>query len=346
MEQEQMEWKRMEQEQVEQEQAEQEWVEQEWIEQEQEFIFRCLRPVEAGYHHDLCCMDGTWWFLLNQVTNWVANKLGEENVLQRNMYWFYGSPGIRKMSLAHSICASLHKQKNLAGAFFCQRDDLILSKPIHILLTFIHKLTVHFPPFQTIVAKHLCDNPKLTPELMEGSLFLELIGSLLSHPEHTLVFVINALNECGDAKTHPHLLKVLTNVATQASWLKIIITSRTEVDIKCFFGTLPQPSHISYDLATDWDASADLQDFAWSLFESVASEWHLNTPWPKELDFNRVISQANGLFIYIKTLVLALGHYEDPEESLQEALQDSAGTGLESLYITHILKIMPTLLPQ
>ena len=73
----------------------------------------------------------------------------------------------------------------------------------------------------------------------------------------------------------------------------------------------------------------------------MASVWHLNTPWPKESDFDRVISQANGLFIYIKTLVLALGHYEDPEESLQEALQDSAGTGLESLYTlySNILKV-------
>ena len=52
-------------------------------------------------------------------------------------------------------------------------------------------------------------------------------------------------------------------------------------------------------------------------------------------------SDLKGLFIYIKTLVLALGHYEDPEESLQEALQDSAGTGLESLYAlySNILKV-------
>ena len=40
----------------------------------------------------------------------------------------------------------------------------------------------------------------------------------------------------------------------------------------------------------------------------------------------------NSLFIFIKTLVLALEHYEDPEELLKDTLQDSAGTGLESLY--------------
>jgi len=98
--------------------------------------------------------------------------------------------------------------------------------------------------------------------------------------------------------------------------------------------------YVPYDLATDQGSSDDLRVFAQSQFDSVASVWHLGTPWPKESDFNRVISQANGLFIYIKTLVHALEHDKDPEESLKEALQDSARTGLESLYTlySNILK--------
>src|SRR5258706_11168718 len=186
--------KRAEQERVERERAEQERV-------EQEMLFRRLKPVETGYHRKLCCMDGTRQSLLNQIMNWVANKSGEEKVLQRNVYWFYGSPGIGKTSLAHSICASLHKRNHLAGAFFCRRDDPNLSEPINILPTLIHELATHFPTFRTIVAKHLSDDPKLTPELLKGSLFLHFIRSLPRHPQHTLVFVIDALDECGDAKS-------------------------------------------------------------------------------------------------------------------------------------------------
>ena len=167
---------------------------------------------------------------------------------------------------------------------------------------------------------------------MKGSLFLDFICSLPRHLEHTLVFVIDALDECGDARSCLGLLKVLTNAAAQAPWLKIIITSRTEADIQHFFDTLAQSSYLPYDLGKDQDASADLRTFARSQFKLVASHWHLDTSWPKESDLNRVISRANGLFIFIKTLVLALEHCEDPEESLKEALQDSAGTGLESLY--------------
>ena len=97
---------------------------------------------------------------------------------------------------------------------------------------------------------------------MKGSLFLDFIQSLPRHPERTLVFVIDALDECGDAQSCLGLLKVLTNDTTQALWLKIIITSRTKVDIQHFFDTLTQLSYLPYDLATDQDASSDLQIFA------------------------------------------------------------------------------------
>jgi hypothetical protein len=278
-------------------------------------------------------MDGTRQSLLSHIMDWVvANTSAQENVLQSNAYWIYGSPGIGKTSLAHSICANLHERNRLAGAFFCRRDDPNLSEPINILPTLIYTLATVFPPFQTIVAKHLHNDPHLAPGSMEGSLFLGFIRSLPHAPEHTLVFVIDALDECGNTRTRPGILKVLTDAAAQTPWLKMIITSRTEVDIQHFFDSLTQLSYLRFDLATDRDASADLQTFARRQFDMVVSDWHLPTPWPEESDFNRAISRANGLFIFIKTLVLALERCNDPKKALKAALQDSAGTGSESLY--------------
>ena len=322
---------RVELERVERERTEQERTEKERVEQER-IELRRLKPVETGYHREFRCMDGTRQSLLNHIVDWVANRSGQEGAQQANTYWFYGSPGIGKTSLAHSICASLHEQNHLAGGFFCRRDDPNLSEPLNILPTFIHKLAILFPPFRTIVATHLRDDPNFTPQSMKSSLFLDFIRSLPHSPEHSLVLVIDALDECGDAQSRPRLLKVLTAAARQAPWLKIIVTGRPEVDIQRFFDTLPQSSYLSYDLATDQDAGADLRTFARSQFDLVASVWHLDPPWPKESAFDRVIARANGLFIFIKTLVLALGCHEDPEESLEEALHESAGTGLESLY--------------
>ena len=273
-------------------------------------------------------MKGTRESILEEVIAWVAGGSGSSNT-----YWIYGLPGIGKTSLAHSICETLDERNQLVGAFFCQRDDTNSSEPRNILPTLIYKLAETSPNFRRVVAERLRSKPNLTTESMKNAHFLDFIISL-SGPthEHSLAFVIDALDECGNSKTRPDVLKALTDAAALAPWLKIIITSRPEADIERFFNGFAGSSHSSYDLATDQKAGDDLRTFARTQFDLVATSWCLSTPWPTESDFNKVISRSNGLFIFIKTLVLALETCDDAEETLKEALQGSTGTGLESLY--------------
>ena len=279
-------------------------------------------------------MEGTRKSLPKEIVDWVTNTSEQNDVLQGNTYWLYGLPGIGKTSLAHSICANLHDQGQLAGSFFCRRDDAILSEPRNILPSLINKLAVIFPLFRSIVASRLRNDPNLTPRSMKESIFLDFIRSVPRHPKQTrsLVFVIDALDECGDDQSRRCILNVLNDAAAQALWLRIIITSRPEADIQRFFDSLARPSHFRRDLAADEEASSDLRTFAKSQFDLVASKWYLPTPWPEESLINEVISRANGLFIFVRTLVLALKECEDPEESLKAASQGSVGSGLKPLY--------------
>ena len=210
---------------------------------EQQFLLERLEPVKAGAGYDLDrrCMEGTRQSILNRVVAWVSERKNDGS--RSNTYWFYGSPGIGKTSLAHSICASLHAQEQLAGAFFCRRDDPHLSKHRNVIPTLINKLAGIFPPFRTIVVNRLRNDPNLSPESMKGSLFLDFIRDLPRQPKHALVFVIDALDECGDDRSRPALLNVLTDAAAHAPWLKVIITSRPEFDIQRFFNELPRPSY-------------------------------------------------------------------------------------------------------
>jgi len=266
---------------------------------------------------------------LEDIANWVANK-SEEGLPQSNTYWVYGLPGIGKTSLAHSICASLHDRRQLAGAFFCRRDDPNLNDPKNVLPTLICSLADTFPPFQKIVANYLRDDPRLTPESMKDSLFLDLLDKLHpKRPNDFLVFVIDAFDECGNDSRRLRLLKVLTGAVTRASWLKIIITSRPEADIQQFFA---QSSYLGYDLATDQEASGDLRTFALSVFGRLRRKKHLSEPWPEESLLDKIISRANGLFIFINTLVLALEPLADPTEFLKAASEGSGGAGSKALY--------------
>jgi hypothetical protein len=208
-------------------------------------------------------MEGTRKSLLDQIGAWVTNKPRQNDVLQGNIYWIYGSPGIGKTALAHSICASLDAQGQLAGAFFCRRDDPNLSEARNILPTLIYKLARRIPPLRSIVAERLHNNPNMTTESMKTSHYCDFICSLPlpRHPKHPLVFVIDALDECLNTQRRQNILKVLTDAATLPPWLKIIITSRPEMDIQGSLGTTE-----SYDLGKDQEAKSDLRTFARSQF--------------------------------------------------------------------------------
>jgi hypothetical protein len=307
---------------------------------EQVLLLDRLKYVKTGYHQDLRCMEGTRNSLLNEITAWVTN--GSQHTDDRNLYWVYGLPGIGKTSLAHSICARLHGQKQLAGTFFCQRDDKELSKPLNILPTLIHQFAVLFPPFRSVVAECLSKDPHVTPESMEHTFFLSLIRKLARLPKRTLVLVIDALDECGSTKSRPHILQALTDAAANAPWLKIIITSRPEVDIQRFFDDPARSSHLRCDLAADKETTSDLRLFAQDRFSWVARERFLGSSWPEQSLLDGVILRAAGLFIFINTLSLALEHHYDPTALLKATLRDSASPGLTSLYglYSSIVKVL------
>ena len=276
-------------------------------------------------------MEDTRTSRLKDIIDWAANKSEEKDLIQSNTYWIHGSPGIGKTSLAHSICARLDDQGQLAGAFFCQRDKADLNNPRNILPTLIYKLAGILPPFRRMVAKRLRDNTNLTPESMNDAFFLDVCLKLRHGPSHFLVFVIDAFDECGERRSRSDLLRLLTTAAERVSWLKIIITSRPEADIQDFFDRLNQSSYLGYNLAHDQEADRDLRTFAESEFDEVARVWRLPAPWPEESLLDKVISRANGLFIFIKTLVLALEDCADPIEFLK-ATSELAGAGLKTLH--------------
>ena len=299
---------------------------------EQELLLDRLKYVNTGYHQDLRCMEGTRTVLLNEITNWVAGISGQGGVLHGSTFWIYGLPGIGKTSLAHSICATLHEDGQLAGAFFCRRDDPNLSEPRNILPTLIHQLAIILPSFRNIVAERLRKDPHVTPESMKHTLFLDFIQKLPRLPKKPLVFVIDALDECGSIHSRPDILKTLTDAAAKTSWLKVIITSRAEDDIQRFFNGPAQLLHLKYDLTADTETTSDIRLFAKHRFRRVARERFLPPSWPDQSPFDGVISRAAGLFIFIETLALALEKCDDPTELLKAALPDSAITGLTSLY--------------
>jgi hypothetical protein len=285
-------------------------------------------------------MAGTRTAILDYLVD-RASKPGSQNNPSNDssagrMYWLYGSPGLGKTSIANSLCNRLHENKNLGGSFFCRRDDPILREPKRVLPTLVSKLAGMWGPYRKLVAQALQDDPQLDPESRRGEALFSLLGQVQKHPPRTLVLVVDALDECGDYDTRNQLLKCLLETCSRVSWIKVIITSRPEHDIKTFFET----NHISSrDLAEDDQTHDDIQLFTTHRMASIASRRHLPLDWPGEDRLKQITDQSGGLFIFAETLCRFVDKH-NANALLAKVLDGGSGDAnarLHQLYSTAIL---------
>ena len=185
---------------------------------EQQFLFERLEPVKAGYDLERRYMEGTRPSILSQIMpGWPTPRTG---MIHQG-----------RIPIGSTVHPESEKPRWLIQSVqVCMREGTLLepfsaggkvSETRNVLPTLIYKLAITFPPVRNIVAQRLRNDANLAPESIKGSLLLEFFRSLPRHPKYTLVFVIDALDECGNTQSHPGILKVLTEAATQAPWLKV-----------------------------------------------------------------------------------------------------------------------------
>ncbi|KAG8784618.1 POC1 centriolar protein A [Serendipita sp. 397] len=302
---------------------------------EEKMLLDRLEPTRTVYRLDRGCMEGTRVSLLDEIVAWAmcsrrgtTTSVGPDN---QSVYWLYGIPGIGKTAMAHSICAQLHKEGRLGGTFFCRRDDPELSDPKSVLPTLIYNLAETWGGYRKLIAEKLRNDPKLTRHSADDQLFLRLLESLQSHPPHSLVLVIDALDECGDSLSRSSLIARLIDASSRVSWLRIIVTSRQDSDIESSFMRF-DGRYSSKDLATDDRVLQDIRLFTQSKLYSIASRCRLPDDWPGDEKLDEIVERSGGLFIFVETLSQLLKGGLDPDQYLVEALSVGSGSALERLY--------------
>jgi NACHT domain len=284
-------------------------------------------------------MEGTRTIVLDSLVAWAVEPAFQDNLPDgsdvTSMYWLYGSPGLGKTSVANSLCDRLRKNGILGGSFFCKHDNVDLREPKRVLPTLIAKLVRMWGPFRNLVAKILLDEPQINPDSTRGELLLKSLRLLKEHPPHPLVLVIDALDECGQYDTRRPLLNCLVEACSLVCWLRVIITSRPEHDIKTFFDL----HYVTrQDLAADPSCHDDIRLFTQRRMAAVANRRHLPYDWPQEECITKIVKRSDGLFIFVETLS-RLVDVPEPDQLLAQVLSGSsqvADNTLHQLYSTAI----------
>ncbi|KAG8759069.1 hypothetical protein FRC11_002611 [Ceratobasidium sp. 423] len=300
---------------------------------EKESIKRLNHVELSGYDPSRGCQDGTRFKVLDDIDRWILATHPSAPLM-----WVYGQAGIGKSAISTSVCSRLVGRGTPVINFFCKRDDPALRDPLRLINNIAHGLAAKYSSYSTLVAKAIDNDPELCSSHM-GARYEELLKKPLqelndSPSPSPFVVVIDALDECGDKDSRKQLLGHLTELSLLVSWLKVIVTSRPDSDIRSFFDKT-SPTAVSQCALHDYAVADDIRAYIEARLGEIAAK----NQWPAD-SIDKLCIKAGDLFIWAATASKFILSSFDPEERLQQILEGSQSEGalgyLDSLYATVI----------
>ncbi|KAG8695958.1 POC1 centriolar protein A, partial [Ceratobasidium sp. 395] len=296
---------------------------------------RELKPADlAGYDPTRKCLSGTRVSIIDELFNWAQNSDSEPRLA-----WAHGLAGLGKSSIATSVCLRLDGQHILASSFFCKRDSPELRDPRRVLATIIYGLALRWEDYRDAVVGAIAEDPELHLKHIQP-LYESLVSKPLRNlvgaksPASTYVVVVDALDECGDETTRKQLLACLRGISQLNPWLRIIVTSRPDRDIREFFTHTGEDWFTEYNVLS-YDARADVC----ILIEDCLSEVAQTDDWPKDA-VEQLSLRSNGLFIWAQTACQFILNGFDRVKCLNKVLTGThisdLSTDLDTLYATTV----------
>ncbi|KAG9127076.1 hypothetical protein FRC07_000760 [Ceratobasidium sp. 392] len=231
---------------------------------------RELKPANlAGYDPARQCIPGTRLELTDELAVWARASDGGPRLA-----WVKGPAGFGKSSIATSLCVRLSEHKALASSFFCKRDAADLRDPRRVLTTVVYGMASRWEAYREAVARAIGEDLDLHSKHVQPLYESLVTGPIRSldeamRPRSTLAIIVDALDECGDTTTRRQLLGCLRNMAQLGPWLRIVVTSRPDLDIQEFFESAGQDWFTSFDVLKH-DASADIAVFVQNELSGMA----------------------------------------------------------------------------
>jgi hypothetical protein len=298
-----------------------------------------LKPKDIGRtlpHPE--CLSGTRADIFSKIDEWL------EDISAPNILWINGHPGVGKSAIASSLVKRLVQSKRLGASFFFQRDNTATTNPNALWRMVAFELSRQYPSVRkSLVAKLRADDIRPTTintkNLFRHCIFDSLVASGDIPPGRLPVIVVDALDECGGLEglalaQREALMQSVYDWSQLPSNCKLIVTSRSEMDIEQAFHTI---SHSSISISTGEDvdkySANDIRAYLKHEFQEIVSHHSilLNTEWPGESIIDALTTKAAGLFIWAKTLIkfIKMG---SPKSQLRLILEGNGFSGMADLY--------------
>ena len=273
---------------------------------------------------------------------------GDDN---RSVFWLNGMAGIGKTTIARTIVEkSKDNEEILLASFFFSRDDAQASNSHLVFPTLAYQITRQNPITMQVLAEIIRGNPDCKDYSLKKQFSEFVIGPLKtpSQSRRTILFILDALDECSSKEDVSEILRLLlSNTSTIPYSLRILITSRPERHILSEFSKAQDHAKIVLHDIEKAIVNDDIEKFVRHKLEAVFAEKDL--PPPEDMDIMRLVEKSNKLFIYAATTLRFIGDKDvnNPKGQLSIILDgrkepdENPYSVVDTLYLQVLRKAVP-----
>ncbi|EMD31640.1 hypothetical protein CERSUDRAFT_100104 [Gelatoporia subvermispora B] len=276
------------------------------------------------------CMQKTRVNLLKDVRIWSRTP----DVAR--IFWLDGMAGTGKSAIARSVCHDLLEDDQLFHAsFFCSRgirEDV--ARIIPTLATSLAHLNAPYGLALLELLQEMPDAAYSTVELQVKNLLEGPLRNAFGDKPPTLVFVVDALDECADPTATKDMVAALVSRSPHMP-VKFFLTSRPERHIQMHFSSKFPHLHRILRLhdIEQHIVQSDINLYCHQRLQEIREAWQNADPpyefpqqWPSGADVETLTNRAGTLFIYAFT---ALNHISkaNPIGRLQELISVDSVAG-------------------
>ncbi|OJA08875.1 hypothetical protein AZE42_01734 [Rhizopogon vesiculosus] len=291
-----------------------------------------LHPADMDDPSRPVCLPQTRSDLLSSVLSWAMNPSSNQNIL-----WLHGPAGSGKSTVATTI-ANIARDLGRLGAFvFFNRHIAARNDPSSVIRT----LAFQLGEFDHRLGAAISNVIESTPSIRQSPLrqqFHKLLVQPLSEiavwsQEGPVIVIIDALDECGRVGEREDLLDVLALESVKLpSTIRIVVVSRTEVDIQDALGARKHICSIPIDINSPAN-DKDIHLYLHHRLQHIRSKnKYLSLPqdWPGHDAMDALVARACGLFVWGFTACRYVENGQDPEERLADLLHTDICLNAES----------------
>ncbi|KZP28486.1 hypothetical protein FIBSPDRAFT_927603 [Athelia psychrophila] len=300
-----------------------------------------LEPARMNAAERLMCLPGTMQDRQNEIIDWLMNP-SDEN---QNVLWLRGAAGLGKSTLATTVAEHFAVHQRQGAFLFFDRNEQIESSPSRVISTLAHQLTEHNEAIRSAVSNAIKQDSRLARAPLSTqftSLLCEPLHVASTHIAGPIVIVIDALDECGDAKSRQLLLNLLSSpdFAKLPSQFRFLITSRSEPDIEGALYDCKHVKAVDSSKASENDIMLYIKYKIEEVFRIRHRREELKVDWLGEKEIQKLVQYADGFFIWAATVMGLLFTVKAPVKWLTDfLLHDRQVVSLHELYEKALLSV-------